>query len=81
MSEGMRSAMALIEQHGKDAARVAHQRAENAGLAGSPGAARIWHRVADTIRIIEELKKIDRRESNLRRWRDLSSGAAPEGLG
>jgi len=40
----------LIEAHGKDAERVAEQRAVNAELGGSTAAALIWRQIARAVR-------------------------------
>jgi hypothetical protein len=50
MDEVLRSAAALIEQHGKDAAQVADKRAENAQLGDAPAAAHVWRQIAAAIR-------------------------------
>ncbi len=48
-----RSAVALIEQHGRDAARVATRRAENAEFGGSQSGAYIWRQIEGGDRNIE----------------------------
>jgi len=53
MDDVLRSATALIEQHGKDAARVADRRAENAELSGAPASAHVWRQIAAAIRNVE----------------------------
>jgi hypothetical protein len=50
MDDILRSAKALIELHGKDAARVAEKRAENAELSGSAPSAHVWRQIAAAIR-------------------------------
>ena len=53
MDDVLRSAEALIEQHGKDAARVADKRAENADLSGATASAHVWRQIAAAIRKIK----------------------------
>jgi hypothetical protein len=50
MEDVSRAAKNLIETHGKNAARVAEQRAVNAELGGSGASAHIWRQIAASIR-------------------------------
>ncbi len=50
MDDVSRAAKTLIETHGKNAARVAEQRAVNADLGGSGASAHIWRQIAAAIR-------------------------------
>jgi hypothetical protein len=48
-----RAARNLIATHGKDAARIADQRATNAALSGSDGAAGQWQQIAKAIATLQ----------------------------
>jgi hypothetical protein len=50
MEEISRATKMLVETHGKNAARVAEQRAMNAELGGSGASAHIWRQIAASIR-------------------------------
>jgi hypothetical protein len=50
MEDVSRATKALIETHGKNAARIAEQRAENADLGDSGASAHIWRQIAAAIR-------------------------------
>jgi hypothetical protein len=45
-----RAMKALVETHGKNAMRIAEQRAEAADLGGSGAAAHIWREIAAALR-------------------------------
>jgi hypothetical protein len=53
MDKILRAANSLVAMHGKDAARVAEQRAENADLGGSMASAHIRRQIANVIRGIQ----------------------------
>ena len=55
--EARRVAKALIDMQGSRAARVAAQRAENARIGGSEGAALHWRRIAQ---VIEQMQPVSR---------------------
>jgi hypothetical protein len=50
MDDVSRAVKTLIETHGKNAARIAEQRAVNADLGGSGASAHIWRQIAAAIR-------------------------------
>jgi hypothetical protein len=60
MNDIMRAASNLIVTHGKDAARVAEQRAANAELGGSMASAHIWRQIASAIRKEQSGTRSDR---------------------
>jgi hypothetical protein len=53
MEDVSRATKILIETHGKNAARVAEQRAVNAELGGSGAPAHIWRQIASAIREVQ----------------------------
>jgi hypothetical protein len=67
-----RATKCLVETHGKNAARVAAQRALNAELGGSFEAAQVWRQIAACI--------LDARKAELRELDDADLGSVAGGV-